>query len=385
MESVSQSLLFLIIILAAAKLGAEIATFLKQPAVLGELIAGILLGLTPLRNAANDNALLFLAAIGIILLLFEVGLESELDEFRQVAGSATLVAVIGVVLPLIAGSAVTFAITGKTIQSLFMGAALTATSVGITARVLADIHETNSIESKIILGAAIVDDILGLLILSVVLRIVKFGEFRISSMAASIGVSVAFLVAAIWAGIYFAPVLIKYTSKLKTRGVIITVAFVFCLALAYAADKLGLAEIIGAFAAGLILATTDDRVNIQQRIKPVADIFIPVFFVLVGLRVNLAELNPFGPSQTTAFLIGLLLLLLAIITKLASGLGVLAKNANRLAVGVGMIPRGEVGLIFASIGLQQNIIPQDLYAELVLIVFITTLITPPWLAKIFGR
>ncbi|MEI6512865.1 MAG: cation:proton antiporter [bacterium] len=375
MES-AHALLLLILIIAAAKIGGELAEHLKQPAVLGELLVGILLGFTPLRQAVTDPAILFIASIGVILLLFEVGLESELADFLKVGKSAFLVAVIGVVLPLVAGFAIVLAIHGNYQQALFIGAALTATSIGITTRILADIGKLETLEAKIIIGAAVIDDILGLLILAVVLQIVRFGSPDIVEISKAVVIAVLFLVAAIWIGIRYASLLTELIQKLKTRGVLVTIAFLFCLALALAAEKIGLAEIIGAFAAGLILATTEDRVKIHEQIRPVADIFVPVFFVIVGLQVDLRGLFNSNSPLIITIILSLSLIILAIITKLAAGLGAPWRGINRLAIGIGMVPRGEVGLIFASIGQREGIIAADLYGQLILVVFVTTLITP---------
>jgi Kef-type K+ transport system membrane component KefB len=376
---IAQSLLFLLLIVAAAKVGGEVAERFGQPAVLGELLAGVLLGLTPLRTAVTDPALAFVAAIGIILLLFEAGLGSELDEFARVGVSATLVAVIGVILPLVAGFGVTYALRHSYSEALFLGALLTATSVGITARVLSDAAALQSREAKIILGAAVIDDILGLLLLSVVLQLTVKGGAHPVGLALTAALALAFLVVAVWVGIRLAPRLIPLTQRLRTRGVLVSMAFLFCIAMAVASKALGMAEIIGAFAAGLVLASTDDRVDIERQIRPVTDIFIPVFFVMVGLHLNVADLNPLEPTHRATALLGGVLLVLAVAGKLASGLGVRTRGVNRLAVGVGMVPRGEVGLIFASVGLSKGILSPALYAQMVMIVFVSTLIVPTWL------
>jgi Kef-type K+ transport system membrane component KefB len=382
---VGHSLLYLILIIVAARIGGEIAESLRQPAVLGELLAGVGLGLTTLRGAVDDPAVAFIASIGVILLLFEVGLESELDEFRKVGRSAASVAVIGVILPLALGYALALALIGDSRQALFLGATLTATSVGITARVITDLGRIASAEARIILAAAVVDDILGLLVLSIVLGITSTGKLDAMAAGRGAGIAVAFLVIAVWVGIRYAPSLVSLAQRLRTRGVLVTVSFTFCLALALAAERLGLAEIVGAFAAGLVLATTEDRIKIQQQIKPLADVFIPVFFVVVGLQVNLASLNPLEPGRLPVLLTGAALLVLAVSTKLAAGLGVFDRHVSKIAVGVGMIPRGEVGLIFASVGLAAGILTQALYAVIVFVVFFSTLIAPPWLKTIFAR
>jgi len=379
------TLLFLIVIIAAAKVGGELAERLGQPAVLGELVVGVLLGLTPLRSAADSSAIVFLASIGIMLLLFEAGLDSELHEFPQVAVSATLVAMIGVFAPLVGGAAVAYVLTHDLHQALFLGAVLTATSVGITARVLSDLQAARSREAKIILGAAVIDDILGLLLLSLVLQFTANAIPSVWRVIATTGLACGLLVAAVLIGIRLAPPLVGLTQRLRTRGILVTTAFLFCLALAGLAKVIGLAEIVGAFAAGLVLARTQDRTDIQRQIRPITDIFIPVFFVLVGLHVNLATVNPLDAGHRHAALIGAALLVIAVLGKLLAGAGVRRKGVSRLAVGVGMIPRGEVGLIFASVGLREGVIQGDLYAQVVMIVFVSTLIAPSWLKRIMSR
>jgi Kef-type K+ transport system membrane component KefB len=379
------TLLFLIVIIAAAKVGGELAERLGQPAVLGELVVGVLLGLTPLRSAADSSAIVFLASIGIMLLLFEAGLDSELHEFPQVAVSATLVAMIGVFAPLVGGAAVAYVLTHDLHQALFLGAVLTATSVGITARVLSDLQAARSREAKIILGAAVIDDILGLLLLSLVLQFTANAIPSVWRVIATTGLATGLLVAAVLIGIRLAPPLVGLTQRLRTRGILVTTAFLFCLALAGLAKVIGLAEIVGAFAAGLVLARTQDRTDIQRQIRPITDIFIPVFFVLVGLHVNLATVNPLDAGHRHAALIGAALLVIAVLGKLLAGAGVRRKGVSRLAVGVGMIPRGEVGLIFASVGLREGVIQGDLYAQVVMIVFVSTLIAPSWLKRIMSR
>lgn len=378
----SQSLLYLVLIIAAAKVGGEIAERLRQPSVLGELLAGVVMGACGLRHFASDPTIGLIATVGIILLLFEAGLESEADELAGAGRSATLVALIGVVLPFVAGFLAMYAMGGDYKLGLFIGATLTATSVGITARVLIDAGKINSKEAKIVLGAAVVDDIIGLVLLSLVLQITTAGKADVFGLSKAVVIALAFLVTATLVGIKYASRLTPLAQKLKTRGVLVTLAFLFCMAMAMVSKQLGLAEIIGAFAAGLVLATTEDRVKIHSQIKPVTDIFVPVFFVLVGLQMNLAALNPFGPNHSAALLVGLVLFVLAVVTKLVSGLGVLDKKVNRYAVGVGMVPRGEVVLIFASIGLAKNILNADNYAALILVVFLSTLVAPWWLRRV---
>ncbi|HOP79678.1 MAG TPA: cation:proton antiporter [Armatimonadota bacterium] len=376
----TQTLLFLALILIAARIGGEIAIRLKQPAVLGEIIAGVLLGTIPqIRPAIESDAILFIAEIGVILLLFEVGLDSEFDEFLRVGLPSTFVAVIGVALPLIAGFGAVRLLGYSSDVALFLGGTLTATSIGITARVLNDLNQAQSQEATIIIGAAVADDILGLLVLSVLSGIASGHAVTPASVVGSLAISISFLVIAIVVGIKAAPSLIALTRRMQGRGVLAVAAFIFVIFLAYMSSLLGLAAIIGAFAAGLALASTDDKVKISEGIQPVANIFAPVFFATVGMQVDLTLLNPFVRSSWPFLGLALLLLLISVPTKVVAGLGAVRRDVDKLAVGIGMVPRGEVGLIFAEIGRRIGILNEGIYGAIVLVALITTLITPPWL------
>lgn len=383
---VSQTILYLIIILIFAKVFGELAERIGQPPVLGELIAGVVLGSSVLGWIHTNDAMLVLAELGVILLLFEIGLESDLEEFLRVGPSAILVAVIGVILPFIAGYMVSYYLFGVTsVVSIFIGATLTATSVGITARTLTDLGQLKTAAAKIILGAAVVDDVIGLIILAVVTGLVADGSVNIFGVVKTSVMAILFLVGAIVIGIPVAPYLLKLTKNLRTRGILTISALLFCLILSYAAYGLHLATIVGAFAAGLVLARTDDLAHIQERIKPIADIFVPIFFVMLGVSVNLSVFNPTNPESRSGLMMMLALVLVAVVMKLFAGFGVLRKGVSRIVVGVGMIPRGEVGLIFASIGLARKIITPGEYAAIVAIVVITTFITPPLLKIVLKK
>jgi Kef-type K+ transport system membrane component KefB len=233
----------------------------------------------------------------------------------------------------------------------------------------------------VVLGAAVVDDILGLIILAVVTGVALTGAVSVGSVALLAAKAVAFLAVALVLGLRLAPRLVGWVSGLRARGALVVYSVVFAIALAAVADRVGLATIIGAFAAGLILASTERRNHIEERIRPVADLLVPVFFVSVGMKVELAALNPFGEGGQfgTAILLGAL----ALASKLASGLAVYQKGVRRWPVGVGMVPRGEVGLIFAGAGLGAGIIAQDLYSALVAVVMLTTFAAPPWLKALY--
>jgi Kef-type K+ transport system membrane component KefB len=269
--------------------------------------------------------------------------------------------------------------------AIFLGATLTATSVGITARVLSDLGRLKEASSKVILGAAVIDDILGLIILALVAGLAETGQVSTGGVARALATAVVFLVLAIVLGIRFAPTLLQWVGRMRARGSLIVYAVLFCLILAVISARIGLATIIGAFAAGLVLAKTERRAHIEDLIKPVADLFVPIFVVGVGMQVRPAALSPFGEATRAVLWFALLLSAVAVVSKLAAGLVVYQRGVRRWPVGVGMIPRGEVGLIFAGIGLSRGVIDQGLYAACVGMVMITTIIAPLWLQAVYRK
>jgi len=388
------------IMLLAAKVCGELFERMRAPAVLGELFAGVVLGnlvLFGLNGAEwlkTNEVVAALAELGVIILLFEVGLESDLKEMIEVGWSSLLVAVLGVIAPFLLGWAVSayFIPDQATLVHIFIGATLCATSVGITARVFKDLGKLNTREARIILGAAVIDDVLGLLILAIVAGAIKAaGTGTVLSML-DIGLialkSFAFLIAAIAAGHFLMPRTLRGAGRLESRGVLLTLAISFCLLLSWAAAKVGLAPIVGAFAAGLTLddvhyKPADGRTqrDLHDLLQPVSTVLVPIFFVLMGLKV---DLRLFGQLNILGF--ALVLTLAAIAGKQICAFGVVEKGVNRLAVGLGMIPRGEVGLIFAGIGatlmlpsvsgVSQPVINSSTFGAVVIMVIITTLITP---------
>jgi len=372
----------LAIVWLVAKIAGEGMVRLGQTAVLGELLAGIVIGAGGLGIVHESRVLHALAELGVVLLLFEVGLESDVHDLLRAGIQSAVVAVIGVAVPLIVGFGVMRWLGQPTLVAVFVGAALTATSVGITARVLADLGRLHDRAAKIVLGAAVVDDILGLIILAVVTGVAQTGEVSFADVAWLSGKAVIFLAAAIALGIRFAPVFIRYVGRMKARGTLIVYSVLFAVVLAAIADLIGLAAIIGAFAAGLILAKTEQREHVEDRVKPVADLFVPIFFVTIGMKVQPAMLNPFSPDGQ--FWLALLLTAAAVVSKLVTGLSVYQRGVRKWPVAVGMIPRGEVGLIFAGIGLASGVVTEDLYSALVVMVMLTTFVTPPWLKALYG-
>jgi len=397
-------LLALAVILAAAKLGGELATRTGQPAVLGELVAGVLLGNLglvgiPWAESFKTNITLdTLAQLGVIVLLFEVGLESTVRDMLKVGVTSLLVAVLGVVTPFALGWGVgALLLPERSVYvHAFLGAALTATSVGITARVLRDLGKGQSREARVILGAAVIDDVLGLVILAVVggvMQAANTGADRSYGVAGMIGGKAALcLFGGVALGLALSPRLFGLASRLRGRGVLLVTALVFCFGLSYLAAAIGLAAIVGAYAAGLILEdvhyrdfTERGEHRLEELLQPIAVLLVPVFFVLMGMRV---DLSAFGRADVLWF--AALLTLAAVLGKQACGLGALGGQFDRLSIGLGMIPRGEVGLIFANIGLALSVrgeplVDAGIYSAVVIMVVVTTMATPPALRWSLAR
>lgn len=374
-------LIGLVLVWLASKLAGEGMERIGQTAVLGELLAGVIIGPGVFGLVRETEVLHALAELGVLILLFEVGLESDVHDLLRAGVQATLVALVGVAAPFALGYGIMHWLGHPPILAVFVGAMFTATSVGITARVLADLGRLQDAAAKVVLGAAVVDDILGLIILAVVTGTAQTGRVSAGAVAVLATKAVIFLMAAIAIGTRLAPTLVRWISRLQVRGTLIVYSVVFAVALAAVADLIGLATIVGAFAAGLVLATTERRAHIEERIKPVADLLVPVFFVTVGMKVQPAMLNPVAANAQ--FGVTMLLTLVAIASKLAAGLVVYQPGVRRWPVGVGMVPRGEVGLIFAGTGLAAGVIAEDLYSALVVVVMLTTLVAPPWLKALY--
>lgn len=363
-------------ILVTAKLFGELFQRMGQSPVLGELVGGMIIGASVLGLVKESQTLHDLAQIGAILLLFEVGVCSNLYEFVKIGIWSLLVAVVGVICPFFFGYLVCLYFGLDSVHSIFVGAILTATSVGITARVFADLKKLNTKEAQIILGAAVIDDVIGLGILAVVLRLVTSGTVSPYTVLNITGLAIAFVAGALIIGALCAPYLFKFIKRMKIDGAVIVGAFAFCLLLSYLSAAVGLAPIVGAFAAGLILSITESKNHIEEKIKPVSHIFVPIFFVLMGALVDVKIFNPFDASNTLILKIAAALFVVAVISKMLSGTVVFKKGINRLIIGIGMIPRGEVGLIFAGMGLTNNIINSSIYSASVAVIIMTTFVTP---------
>jgi len=397
-EHVSIPSLFLVLatMLVGAKLLGELAERIGQPAVLGELVAGVVLGgsvlgVVPASGTAADVVRVF-AELGVVLLLFEIGLETDLREMFRVGTASLSVAMVGVILPFALGfvywaylpHAASGGTTDLTTAAVFVGATLTATSVGITARVLSDLSRMNTQEARIIIGAAVIDDVIGLVILTVVsgmaagASVSAFGILRISAVA------VGFLVIAVLVGRFAVPRLFDLVVRMRVRYVLLVFAFAFALGLSAVAAVAGSALIIGAFAAGIILSGTNQFDTIEREVRPVASIFAPIFFVSVGASVNLRLLDP--TQEGSAGLLGIAgaLIVLAIAGKIAAGWAAPWVAYRRIVVGVGMVPRGEVGLIFADIGRRSGVLNEAVFGAVLLMIMVTTFVAPPALKLLFG-
>jgi len=421
-DGVAQSFLWVAVILVVAKLG----TFVEragQPAVLGEILAGVVLGNLTLAGIgffgpmAGDTVIAFLAQLGAVILLFQIGLESNVASMRRVGARAFWVAAIGVAAPFALGTYLVgpWLLPGLAPAAyLFLGAALTATSVGITGRVFRDAGVLQRTESQIVLGAAVIDDVLGLMILAVVASIATSGVVDAADLGLTVLQVLGFLVGALVLGQLGAPALSRGFAKIsRSAGMKLTVALALCLAFAYVAHLIGLAPIVGAFAAGLVLeevhfkdfeapriraevlgavegadGRTRARVgeildrhrdrHLEHLVDPVGHFLVPIFFVAAGMQVKLEAL-----ADPSILVLAATLTAVAIAGKLVAGLA--AGNCDRWLVGWGMVPRGEVGLIFAFVGKSLGVLDDQLFAVVVLMVVGTTLVTPPVLAWLLRR
>lgn len=368
-------LLDLLLLLVAAKAASEVAERLKVPAVLAEILAGVVLGPSVLGVVGHGEVLVFLGELGVILLLLEVGLEMDLEELGAVGTASLLVAFAGVALPFAGGFGVATLLGQELNPAIFVGAALTATSVGITARVFGDLRALSTVEARTVLGAAVADDVLGLVILTVVVRIVSTGSVSLLGIAGVIGAAVLFLVLSAGIGIRLAPRLFAMVdARARSAGVLVVAAIIFTLTFAELATVAKLAPIIGAFVAGLSLGRTRQAERIRRELSPIGHVLVPVFFVSIGIDVDVAQL--LDPSVLG---LALGLFVVAAVGKVVAALAAVGSPGDRWLIGLGMLPRGEVGLIFAGIGIRTGVVGQDLYAALLIVVLGTTLAAPPLL------
>lgn len=414
--------LWIAVILIAAKISSLVEK-IGQPSVLGELVIGVilgnvtLLGLHIFEPIKQNEIISFLAELGVVILLFQIGLESNIQKMKQVGLRAFLVACVGVIVPFALGTYVVgpLLLPGLSLNAyLFLGATLTATSVGITARVFRDLNKLQTSEAQIVLGAAVIDDVLGLIILAVVSAIVTVGAVSFGMIGWITAKAILFLAGAIIVGQLIAPLLGRLFAKIHAGvGMKLTLAISFGLIVAYLAEEIGLAPIVGAFAAGLILdpvhfryfkdpkvvndvrASVKDappeiqeKVNqaiephahrhIEDLIEPIGYFLVPIFFVYTGINVKLETL-----FNLPILLVALGITVAAFIGKVVAGL--VAGKVNKSIVGFGMIPRGEVGLIFAVMGKNLGVVSDEIFSAIVIMVILSTLLTPPILTVLLRR
>jgi len=411
-------LLSLVVIYVASKVGGEICARINFPPVLGELVGGVVVGISVLHllvfseGAVTEPSVLttfiqqtagmdgtvasvvastasevisVLSEIGVMILLFEIGLESDLQGLLKVGPQAAVVAIVGVVAPFTAGTLGLVTLFHlDLVPAIFAGAALTATSIGITAKVLAEIQRLTSREGQIIIGAAVLDDILGIIVLAVVASLAKTGTVEVSNVIYLILSSVVFLVGSVVLGRLLSPFFLGMVGRLTTRGSLLIPSLIFAFVLGYVAVILQLEAILGAFTAGLVLGETEKRRELEEQILPIADMLVPVFFVCVGARTDISVLNPLEPENRAGLIIASFLVVVAILGKVVTGATVFGQpGINRWAIGIGMVPRGEVGLIFAAVGSASGVLSKSLEAGIIVMVILTTFLAPPLLRLVF--
>ena len=374
-------LLDLTLMLVMAKVAAEIFDRLHIPVVIGEIGVGIVLGPSLLGWVRTGDIVFFLAEIGVIVLLAQVGMETDIDELRRVGRSSLSVGFIGVIAPMALGYFAATALGESTNTALFVGAALTATSIGITARVFGDLRALSTQEARTVLGAAVADDVLGLIILTVVTRIVQQGSVDVATVSSTIGLAVGFLVVAGVIGLFVFPMLLRRVgSASKSSSTIPVVGIALILAFSVLADLANLAPIIGAFVAGLGLRKVAVHERIERDLSSLGQVFVPVFFLYIGISTDLSSM-----LDGRVLVVAGLLTVLAIAGKLVAAVGAIGTTSDKLVIGFGMMPRGEVGLIFATIGLSVGALNDELYGSILVVVLLTTLFAPPLLRWRIGR
>jgi len=374
-------ILALIVIVLFTKVAGHLSVMLGQPSVLGKLIAGIILGPAVLNWVQPTEFIDHFAEIGVLLLMFIAGLETDLQQLKENWKASVAVALGGVILPLIGGYGLSIALGLPQAEALFMGLLLCATSVSISVQALKEMNQLSSREGTTILGAAVVDDIVVVIMLAVMISFLGVGGGDVS-LTWLIGKKVIFFAIIAVACIWLVPLVMKLASKLKVTEAVMSGAIVICLGFAYFAEWLGVAGIIGSFAAGLAISQTKFRKEVEHRVEPITyTLFVPVFFVSIGLNITFD-----GLGDQVVFMV--LLSIVAIITKLI-GCGFGAKltgfsTKSSLIIGAGMISRGEVALIIATTGLSAGLFPQAYFTSIVLVVIVTTLVTPPLLKAMFS-
>ncbi|GAB2579139.1 cation:proton antiporter [Dyella jejuensis] len=387
MHHANTILLSLFIVFVAAQIGAEVAQRLKLPGVVGEIAAGCVIGpsllgwITP-AQIASGTPLDVLSEIGVVLLLFSVGLETRLEDLKKVGKSAFLVGVLGVLLPFAMGGLWAHSSGFEWGKSLFVAAAFVATSAGITARVLQELGVLQRVESKVILGAAVIDDILAMLLLGVVASLQGGEGFDPAHLLMVLAGAIGFIAVIGWGGTRVMRWNSTWLDKPRSVHSPLLIVLALCLGLAYVSTLFGLAAIIGAFLAGMIASETRQQHTLEQQIQPLLALLTPFFFVLTGSKIDLHQL-----ANANALIALAVVTVIAIVSKLLGGfLGALSLGrGGAMIVGFGMVPRGEVGVVIASLGLAAGIFSDQMYAIIVAMSLLTAMVTPPILAWLLRR
>ena len=387
---VAEFLGLLAVTLAAARLFGMAARAIGQPAVLGELLAGVILGgsvlglIEPGNHDRSGTLLLdFLSEVGVVILLFEIGLETDFVQLLRVGLASMAVTITGVTLSFAAGYLVCRCFGLDNRVCIVAGAALTATSVGITARVLNDLGRLHAPESQIVLGAAVIDDILGLIILTVISGLAGKKTLAAGEIALVAGKAFGFLVVVLAVGAVIIPPLVRWLHRTAIPGILTTLALLMAFGLAWAADRAGSAAIIGAFAAGLLLRRTAEARDIEKAVLPLGHFFVPLFFVVVGASVNVRTFVPRDAGGWRSLAIGGSLIAAAVLGKFAAGYAPFWFRGKKSVIGVSMVPRGEVTLIVAQMGLAKGIFNDAMFSAVTLVVMVTTFLAPPLLRMLF--
>jgi Kef-type K+ transport system membrane component KefB len=377
MEHTTAILLEVFIIFAAAQAGGWLARLVRLPDVVGQIVAGCVIGPSVLGWIAPSEPLEVLSEIGVVLLLFAVGLETRIEDVKRVGGSAFAVGVIGVIIPFVVGAFWAHSLGPDWPRSLFVAAAFVATSAGITASVLKQMGVLRATESRVILGAAVIDDILAMLLLGVVVAIQAGGSLRVGTLAVVAAEAIGFVVVVGWLGTWMMRRSSKWLDRANNPMAPLLAVLVLCLGLAWVSTRFGLAAIIGAFLAGMIASETHQRVQLEEQMQPLLVLLTPFFFVLTGAKIELAKL-----ASSEALWMLLVATVLALLTKLAGGwLGAIKLGPrSALIVGIGMVPRGEVGIVVAALGLSAGVFGDQLYAVIIAMSLLTSVIAPPFLS-----
>ncbi len=412
MENFGSILIMLVVLIVLARIGSRVFSKFGVPGLIGEILIGIVianltfgdwsfLGMLGIEMgehpSQNYEIMEVFAELGVIFLLFAVGLETKVSDLLSVGKAAMLVAILGVIIPFIAGFALIEVYDGNMHHALFMGAAMVATSVGITARVIKDMKLMDTKEAKIIIGAAVIDDILGMIVLAIVVGMTASGEMSIGNIALISIEALAFVLAIFAAAIWVVPMIYKYfeqrskkkfeeTGESSSAVNKLVLAIVLCLGLSWFADLIGLAAIIGAFLAGMLLADYAWEWKLEEKIESITTLFISFFFLNVGMQVSLGDL-----ANGTVLALAAVVVVLAVVTKYIGcnwgakiGDKTLDKDSRKI-IGFGMVPRGEVGIIVAALGLASGAMSSELYAVVVIMAVVTTIVAPPLFAKAFRK